>query len=69
MQGASRDALAQAWTDVERRLSQSDVDATQIGDELFGVVGVIDSQVGLRRALSDPSLEADRKAELVESLL
>jgi F-type H+-transporting ATPase subunit delta len=69
MQGASRDALAQAWADVERQLSQSDVDASQVGDELFGVVGVIDGQVGLRRALSDPSLEADRKAELVESLL
>ena len=71
MQGASRDALAQAWNFVERELSGSNasVDAAQVGDELFGVVGVIDGQVGLRRALSDPSLEADRKAELVESLL
>jgi F-type H+-transporting ATPase subunit delta len=68
MQGASRDALAQAWTDVERRLSQADVDAAQVGDELFGVVGVLDGQVGLRRTLSDPSLEANRKAELVGSL-
>jgi F-type H+-transporting ATPase subunit delta len=69
MQGASRDALAAAWAAVEQQLSQSDVDAAQVGGELLGVLGVIDGQVGLRRALSDPSLEPDRKAGLVESVL
>jgi F-type H+-transporting ATPase subunit delta len=68
MQGASRDALAQAWTRVERLLSEPGVDAALIGDELFGVVGVIDDQVGLRRALSDPAVAGDRKVGLVESV-
>lgn len=77
MQGASRDALAEARVSVERRLAPpatkggsgktgaAPVDAATVGDELFGVVTVLDTQVGLRRALSDPSLEPDRKADLV----
>jgi F-type H+-transporting ATPase subunit delta len=68
MQGASRDALAQAWTSVERRLVPP-VDAALVGDELFGVVGVIDTQVALRRALSDPAIEGDRKADLIAAVL
>ena len=37
-------------------------DAAKVGDELFGVVDVLDQQVGLRRALSDPAVTGDRKA-------
>jgi F-type H+-transporting ATPase subunit delta len=64
MQGASREALAEALSSVERRLA-APADAARVGDELFGVVTVLDTQVGLRRALSDPSLEPDRKVDLV----
>lgn len=80
MQGASRASLKQASAFVERELagaggsggSDTDAelpDAAAVGDELFGVVAVIDGQVGLRRALSDPSFEPDRKAGLVEAVL
>jgi F-type H+-transporting ATPase subunit delta len=71
MQGASRDALAQSWTFVEGELSGSNAspDAASVGEELFGVVAVLDGQVGLRRALSDPSMDGDRKAGLVEAVL
>ncbi len=72
MQGASRDALAQAWTFVERQLSRSGDEhheASAVGDELFGVVDVLDAQVGLRRALSDPSIDGARKAGLVKAVL
>jgi F-type H+-transporting ATPase subunit delta len=72
MQGASRDALAQAWTFVERQLSRSGDEhheATTVGDELFGVVDILDAQVSLRRALSDPSIEAARKAALAKAVL
>jgi F-type H+-transporting ATPase subunit delta len=71
MQGASRASLAQAWTDLERQLASSGPSAApaQVGDELFGVVGVIDTQVALRRALSDPALEAERKAGLIEAVV
>jgi F-type H+-transporting ATPase subunit delta len=68
MQGASRDALAQAWAFVERELSDG-THADVVGEELFGVVAIFDDQVGLRRALSDPSMDADRKAGLVEAVL
>lgn len=71
MQGASRASLAQAWTALERQLASSgrQADAARVGDELFGVVGVIDTQVALRRALSDPALEGDRKADLLEAIV
>ncbi|MDQ1486129.1 MAG: F-type H+-transporting ATPase subunit delta [Actinomycetota bacterium] len=69
MQGASREAMAQAWSGVERLLSTPDVDAAQVGEELFAVVDLLDGQVALRRALSDPALEAGQKASLVESVL
>ncbi len=68
MQGSSREALAQAWRSVERRLT-GDTDAARVGDELFAVVTLLDSQVALRRALSDPSLDARRKTGLVGSIL
>jgi len=67
MQGASRDALAQAWTFAESQLA-SGTAAAAVGDELFGVVAVIDEQVGLRRALSDPSVDGGRKAGLVAAV-
>jgi len=69
MQGASREALATAWSDVERRLSPTDQDAAQVADELFGVVDVLDQQIGLRRALSDPAVSGERKAGLVQAVL
>jgi len=72
MQGASRDALAHSWTYVERQLSRSGDEhheAAGVGEELFGVVDLIDAQVGLRRALSDPSVEGKRKADLVKAVL
>jgi F-type H+-transporting ATPase subunit delta len=70
MQGASREALVQAWGEVERVLSSASADhAARLGDELFGVVGVLDGQVALRRALSDPAIDPDRKAGLVEAVL
>jgi F-type H+-transporting ATPase subunit delta len=67
MQGASRDALAQSWAFVEHELSDGS-DAAAVGEELFGVVAVIDAQAGLRRALSDPSTDGDRKAALVDAV-
>jgi F-type H+-transporting ATPase subunit delta len=72
MQGASRDSLAQAWAFVEHELSGGQApgtDAGAVGEELFGVVAVIDVQVGLRRALSDPSVDGKRKADLAKAVL
>lgn len=70
MQGASRDALAQTWAFVERELSGAQASgAGGVGEEMFGVVALLDAQVGLRRALSDPSMDADRKAGLIAAVL
>lgn len=70
MQGASREALKSSLNAVERRLADASADdAARLGDELLGVVSVLDEQVGLRRALSDPAIDADRKAGLVDAVL
>jgi len=70
MQGASRDALAQAWRQVEELLeTASAADAAALSEELFAVVTLLDEQVGLRRALTDPAIDAARKAGLIEAVL
>ena len=67
MQGSSRGSMAAATERVEPLLSGSD--AARLGEELFAVAALLDSSAGLRRALTDPSREADAKAALVGRLL
>jgi len=43
--------------------------ASTIGEELFAVVGLLDGQVGLRRALADASAEPSRRQGLLSGLL
>lgn len=59
---ASLDAAAATW---ETTLASADSTAAQLGEELFGVVDVLDSSAALRRALTEPNREADAKAQLV----
>ncbi len=67
MRGVSRASLAEAR---ERLSAAADAEhAGQLGDELFGVLGVLDREAGLRRMLSDPSRRADAKAGLAEAVL
>jgi F-type H+-transporting ATPase subunit delta len=42
---------------------------TQVGEELFALCGVLDAEPTLRRVLTDPTVEADRRAALAEQLL
>lgn len=67
MQGSSRVSMAAATDRVEPLLGTSEV--AGLGDELFAVVRLLDSSVGLRRALSDPSRDPQTKADLVARLL
>ncbi len=67
MRGASRASLAEATERLLRPLADG-ANAAQLGDELFAVVGVLDSEAGLRRVLSDPSRPADAKAGLAEAV-
>ncbi|MHB8449310.1 MAG: F0F1 ATP synthase subunit delta, partial [Mycobacteriales bacterium] len=70
MQGASRDALATARDRLTTLLQElSDPAArSELADQLFGVVTLLDAQGALRRALSDPALPAGHKTELADSL-
>jgi F-type H+-transporting ATPase subunit delta len=70
MQGASREALAQASAQLEHVLETTSADdAATISEELFAVVTLIDEQVGLRRALTDPAIDAARKSGLADAVL
>jgi F-type H+-transporting ATPase subunit delta len=68
MRGASRASLA----DAKQRLIEvldGHVDPGQLGDELFAVTGLLDSEAALRRTLSDVTWTAEAKASLVATLL
>jgi F-type H+-transporting ATPase subunit delta len=67
MRGASRASLADArqrLTALVTRLG----DASQLADELFAVVAVLDAQPAIRRALADPASARSARAGLVEAL-
>jgi len=68
MTGASRASLAEAKDRLTEVLA-GDADPGQVGDELFAVTGLLDSEAGLRRMLSDPSRDARAKTGLVRELL
>jgi len=69
VRGASRASFA----DLTERLTAEDITsaavATRLGGELFAVVGLLDTEHGLRRALSDPGKPAAEKAAVTSALL
>jgi F-type H+-transporting ATPase subunit delta len=68
MRGISRASLAE----VEQRLEPLTTDAqaaTQLGDELFSVAGLLAGQPALRRALADPSRSAADRSGLATTVL
>jgi F-type H+-transporting ATPase subunit delta len=68
VRGSSRASLALA----KERLTQTlatDADPGQLGDELFAVTALLDSETGLRRTLSDPTRDARAKVGLARRLL
>lgn len=61
LRGASRASLVKLREQIDEVLG--DADAATVGDELFSVVDLLDSQPALRRALTDPARSgADRQA-------
>jgi F-type H+-transporting ATPase subunit delta len=70
MQGTSRESLAQAADRLETVLRhQPAAERAAIGDALFAVTQLLDSNAGLRRALTDPSREGSDKAALITRLV
>ena len=68
MRGASRASLADA-SDQLSALATTKAIAETMGDELFAVARLLDTEHALRRTLTDPSRPAPAKAALVRSLL
>ena len=68
MRGASRASLAAA-SDRLTALATTKAVAETMGDELFAVARLLDSEHALRRTLTDPARPAAAKAALVRSLL
>lgn len=69
MRGASRTSYAGLAEQLEAENITSAAVATRLGDELFAVVGLLDTEHGLRRALSDPGKPAAEKAAVASALL
>ncbi len=68
MRGISRASLAEVEERLEP-LTTSSQAAVALGEELFGVAGLLASQPALRRALADPSRTAEARAGLATTLL
>jgi F-type H+-transporting ATPase subunit delta len=68
MRGASRASLAELRERLDATVSSQDL-ADKVGDELFAVVRLLDSEHGLRRALADTSKPSREKAAVVRRLL
>ena len=70
LRGSGRDSFATARKTLDSVLSASSAkDAAIISSDLFAVVVALDSSLSLRRALTDPSRDAQDKAALAHSLL
>ena len=66
MAGVSSESLATALAELEAKLPTASL---QLAKELFGILGMVDSSAGLRRALTDPSRKGDEKSALVRQLV
>ncbi|MDQ1290067.1 MAG: F-type H+-transporting ATPase subunit delta [Actinomycetota bacterium] len=73
MQGVSRDTFAGGQERLEALLTAGRaagrVDAAALGEDLFGVTGLLTANPGLRRAFTDPSRDGGARAEFAARLL
>jgi F-type H+-transporting ATPase subunit delta len=67
--GVAKASLAAAQQVLDTQLATEGADAGRTGEDLFAVTSLLDSSVGLRRALTDPSREASAKADFVRRTL
>jgi F-type H+-transporting ATPase subunit delta len=65
---ATRQSNAAARERLEALTDNTSVDLVALGGDLLAVTGVLDREVGLRRTLTDPATEGQRKADLVTAL-
>jgi len=69
VRGASRGSFAALAERLAAENISSATVATRLGNELFAVTGLLDTEHGLRRALSDPGKPAAEKAAVTSALL
>ena len=69
MRGVSRTSFAGLSERLSAERAESATVATRLASELFAVVGLLDTEHGLRRALSDPGKPAAEKGAVVSALL
>jgi F-type H+-transporting ATPase subunit delta len=69
MRGVSRASFAELSQRLAAEHVTSGTVATRLASELFAVVGLLDTEHGLRRALSDPGKPAAEKGAVVTALL
>jgi F-type H+-transporting ATPase subunit delta len=69
MRGVSRASFAELSERLAAEHITSATVATRLANELFAVVGLLDTEHGLRRALSDPGKPAAEKGAVVAALL
>ena len=69
LQGASRESFAAARETLRALIGTGDSDLRAVSDDLFSVTALLDSQGGLRRALTDPARSGDDRAGLARDVL
>src|SRR5258708_39967102 len=70
MRGASRASLSAATERLAAaRAGRTAAEASEVGDQLFAVLGLLDREPALRRILSDPSRERAARIGLAQALL
>ena len=69
MRGVSRASFAELSEQLSAEHITSAAVATRLANELFAVVGLLDTEHGLRRALSDPGKPAAEKGAVTSALL
>lgn len=70
LQPASRESLAEAGAQLDALIDRSSAaDLKPLGDDLFGVLGLLQAEVPVRRLLGDPSVPASARSGLADQLL
>ena len=68
MSSATRQSNAAARERLEALTDAGQTDATALAADLLAVTGVLDREISVRRVLTDPSVEGQRKADLARAL-
>jgi F-type H+-transporting ATPase subunit delta len=69
LQSASRESLAEAEHTMDRAVDAGKAaDLSRLGDDLFGVLGLLVREPALRRALADPATPAGSRTALADRL-